>query len=405
MCDTLCSIRTHATFFAKNSDRPVGEAQLVRWFEPRPASSHPLRAQYIDLGPDPGAFGFLGSQPVWLWGVEHGVNQHGVAIGNEKIWSTTDPRPKPAALLGMDIVRLALERATNAEEARGIVCGLVSEFGQGGSGEEHRNEPYDSSFLIADADMAWIVETNHRDWAARRIGGFGAISNRISIAQDWDLCSVANDEATPFDVQRWRPSEVTTAHADHRLRVTTAAAAIAEGAEQIASTLRDHGTATWGNPLQPEHRPAPIPNEIGNDSRGVTVCMHVRDYQTTAASMIVELPAQHRVTFGDRHDPYQVQVWAALGSPCVSIYVPIIAPIAPATLGELEVWRSFDALRVLAEGAPTAAAQIRAAWAPIEARWWQAASAHRREQATAWQPESNDIRNSLRSVFHQFDVG
>ena len=33
-----------------------------------------------------------------------------MAIGNEKIWTIDDPRTLPRALLGMDLVRLGLER-------------------------------------------------------------------------------------------------------------------------------------------------------------------------------------------------------------------------------------------------------------------------------------------------------
>ena len=68
-----------------------------------------LDTQYLRV-PDPGACAFVGSHPTWLWGAEHGVNEHGVAIGNEKIWTVDDPACAPPALLGMDLVRLGLER-------------------------------------------------------------------------------------------------------------------------------------------------------------------------------------------------------------------------------------------------------------------------------------------------------
>ncbi len=94
MCDTLCAIGRGRTLFGKNSDRPVAEAQVVEKYAARPAGDR-LRAQYLEID-DAGAYGLVGSRPTWLWGFEHGVNEHGVAIGNEKVWTVDDPsQPSP----------------------------------------------------------------------------------------------------------------------------------------------------------------------------------------------------------------------------------------------------------------------------------------------------------------------
>ena len=103
--------------FAKNSDRPPAEAQVLLAHVAR-SPGRALDTQYLRL-PDPGATAFVGSHPTWLWGAEHGVNEHGVAIGNEKIWTVDDPHALPPALLGMDLVRLGLERSRTADDARG----------------------------------------------------------------------------------------------------------------------------------------------------------------------------------------------------------------------------------------------------------------------------------------------
>ena len=42
-----------------------------------------------------------------MWGLEHGVNEAGVAAGNATIYTTLDPRGVPDGLTGMDLVRLA----------------------------------------------------------------------------------------------------------------------------------------------------------------------------------------------------------------------------------------------------------------------------------------------------------
>src|SRR4051812_39529202 len=104
MCDTLCVHSGDGLLFAKNSDRPPDEPQVIRTFPSRRPGST-LATQYLTV-PDPGAYALVGSQPTWLWGLEHGVNEHGVVIGNEKVWTTSRPRSRPPALIGMDLVRL-----------------------------------------------------------------------------------------------------------------------------------------------------------------------------------------------------------------------------------------------------------------------------------------------------------
>src|SRR6202035_2620174 len=61
-----------------------------------------------------------------------------------------DPRHAPPALLGMDLVRLGLERAASAEEALDVMTGLLERHGQGGIGDAVNGVAYWSSFLVAD---------------------------------------------------------------------------------------------------------------------------------------------------------------------------------------------------------------------------------------------------------------
>jgi len=355
MCDTLAVIGPRGLLFGKNSDRPPDEPQVVARFPARPAGGT-LRTQYLEL-PDPGAFAFVGSRPSWLWGVEHGVNEHGVAIGNEKLYTTGRPKDRPPALLGMDLVRLGLERGRTADDAVEVMTGLIETHGQGGSGERDTDSPYDSSFLVADATTGWIVETCDRTWAARPIGAGASVSNRISLGTDWTRASA--DVGPGTDFQQYRHPGVPTTIADHRLAAT--ARCVARGAaaltgDDVIAALRDHGSGPWGGPDSPTAVPPPV--DAGPDHRGVTVCMHVVGMQNTTASMVVEVP---------RGDRPAIRIRAALGNPCVSVYVPVAVdgPV-PEVLGDEAGWWRFARLRDRVEADPARISEIRATLAPVE---------------------------------------
>ena len=131
-----------------------------------------------------------------------------MAIGNEMVNTVDDPRPAPPALLGMDLVRLGLERAASAEEALDVMTGLLERHGQGGVGDAVNDIAYWSSFLIADRASAWVLETSERSWAARPVERGDAISNRLTLRRDWTRSS--SDVAAGTDLDTWRDP----AHAD-----------------------------------------------------------------------------------------------------------------------------------------------------------------------------------------------
>src|ERR1700677_760966 len=184
MCDTLCAPGRRGMVFAKNSDRPPGEVQIAWPFGRRTSAGCTLRTQYLSIG-DTGAHAAFLSSPAWLWGAEHGVNEFGVAIGNERVSTTHDAAAAKPALIGMDLVRLGLERARTAEEALHIITTLISTHGQGGIADRDHMEAYDNSFLIADPAHAFILDTAGQDFAASRIDQGAAISNRHSIRREW----------------------------------------------------------------------------------------------------------------------------------------------------------------------------------------------------------------------------
>ena len=280
MCDCLLALGPAAdgdgALFAKNSDRPPGEAQAIEWVAAR-RDDGPVRATYIDVDPHRGdTIGTLLSRPVWQWGAEHGVNEAGVAAGNEMIFTKLDPRAFPPALTGMDLVRLGLERATNAADAVAVMIDLLERYGQGGSGHEDGEHPYWSSFLVADAGEGWVLETSGRAWASERIGRTRAISNRTTIFE--------------FDAANRHPRQPVETLVDPRLRASDAVlAAQPVTVADVKRHLRTH---------------------VGE--QGYTICMHAPEQHSTA-SLIAELPRNGK--------PPLTHV--LLGWPCRSVYVPL----------------------------------------------------------------------------------
>ncbi|XP_058140068.1 secernin-2 isoform X2 [Dasypus novemcinctus] len=189
-CDCFVSVppasAIPAVIFAKNSDRPRDEVQEVVFV---PGGTHApgsrLQCTYTEVEQVPKTHAVILSRPSWLWGAEMGANEHGVCIGNEAVW-TKEPVEEGEALLGMDLLRLALERSSSAQEALRVITGLLERYGQGGS---CREDPtpfcYHNTFLLADRTEAWVLETAGRLWAAQRIQkGSRNLSNQLSIGTD-----------------------------------------------------------------------------------------------------------------------------------------------------------------------------------------------------------------------------
>lgn len=190
MCDTLCVLpdwsRSSHTLLAKNSDRDPNEPHVIRHIPAGEHSpGHPLRCTYIEIPQAPHTHAVLLLKPDWIWGAEMGVNEYGVAIGNEAVF--TRAKRGPAALTGMDLLRLALERSETAEQAVEVITGLLDAYGQGGDCGYEKPFYYDNSFLIADPRQAYVLETAGKSWAAYEADKNAAISNRLSIKTEHTL--------------------------------------------------------------------------------------------------------------------------------------------------------------------------------------------------------------------------
>lgn len=320
MCDTFVA-GTHATadgavVFGKNSDREPDEAhELVRV----PAADHGadtmVRCTHVTVPQVPRTRATLLAKPYWIWGAEMGVNDAGVVIGNEALFNK-GTREKQPGLIGMDLLRLALERSDSAEEAVGVIADLLQRHGQSGQAGHTHDFEYDNSFIAADHQGAWILETMGREWVARRVAEVGSISNGLTTRTEWDRASLGVTDGT--DVARRWAEPVFTRFADASGRQCRTSDALLARSGQVTvadalALLRHHADADdhW----------SPATALVGQD-----ICMHagfgpVRSSQTTG-SLAAHITAQG------------VTVWATgTSAPCTSVFKPMWVDTGPGDLG------------------------------------------------------------------------
>eukprot|EP01068_Selenidium_serpulae_P008852 Selendium_serpulae@DN5082_c0_g1_i1.p1 len=265
-CDTFVAYppttATGHVLFGKNSDRPAGEGQTTKTYA---AADHDrganVKCTYLSIPQAGHTLAVLVSQIDWMWGCEHGANECGVAIGNEAVWTRVAEEPGGPHLLGMDLVRLGLERGRSSRAALDVITRLLEAHGQGGACAE--NDPsftYHNSFLIADVDESFVLETAGRHWVAQRWASGGRnISNGLTIRTDFDLSSEGikeyakesglwkGEEDSAFDFAKiFSQGGVDTGESGRqgggRRLLEQHANSSAFGRDEMISILRDHRT-------------------------------------------------------------------------------------------------------------------------------------------------------------------
>ncbi|NLW49162.1 MAG: peptidase C69 [Firmicutes bacterium] len=191
MCDTLVvlgnSTQDGSVLFAKNSDRQPNEPHIMIRVPRRQYNRNSsLKTTYITIPQVEETFEIMLLKPSWIWGCEMGGNEFGLNIGNEAVF--TKEKYGPPALLGMDMARIALERCRNTEEAVELIVHLLEIHGQGGNCGFEKPFTYHNSFLIADPNSAWVLETAGQYWAAKKVTDIYCISNCLTIGADFDQC-------------------------------------------------------------------------------------------------------------------------------------------------------------------------------------------------------------------------
>lgn len=320
MCDTLIATKlaglNGVAVFGKNSDRPPNEGQSMVYF---PAADHApgskVRCTYIEIPQAAHTHAVLLSKPYWMWGAEIGVNEHGLVIGNEAVYSKV-PANKEPALLGMDMLRIALERAATPREAVTVLTDMLKQFGQGGNcaaNGEHMY--YHNSFIVANADDAWVLETVDTQWAAKQVKDVYTISNCLTLGNQYDLSSDAlvefatqkgiSKSRDDFHLARDFSDFLYTTFAKGRTRRESTFGSMEGqkgkvGIETMMATLRHHKHADFD----------PRTSISEQD-----VCMHagfgpIRISQSTA-SMVVYLDNSNPIVFA-----------TGTAAPCTSVFKP-----------------------------------------------------------------------------------
>ena len=375
MCDCIVAVagetQIGATIFGKNSDRSEHECQPFRQFPGAfhaPGSSS--RCTHIEIPQVAETYAAMGHAPWWVWGFEQGVNEHAVAIGNETVFSKEEIEERPG-LIGMDLVRLGLERGRSAREALEVMATLIESHGQGGAALGPDKSGYHNGFLIADPEEAWTLQTSNRRWAARRLRR-DAVSNHISLTSDWEIGS--RDLEGFARARGWwtnggrldmaaayRNPGVPGRISEGRLRRSRELLDTAQGHIDVPvmqSILRDH---LAGGPVR-------MPGTTTEDESFFTLCMHSEPIGTTTASLVAALPRERRAPW---------PVWISFATPCTGVFLPVyLDGVIPAELAsggsEPDAGSAWWAFKVLQDAAtqdfPRHTAWLRQAWKGFESR-------------------------------------
>lgn len=289
MCDTITAVNSATgrgeVLFGKNSDREYDEAQYLEWI---PAATHAsgtrLRLTHVEIAQATETYAVLLSKPHWIWGAEIGANEHGLAIGNEAIFSTTEASLADG-IIGMDYLRLALERARTTDEGVAVITTLLKQHGQSGNCGFRRPMSYHNAYIIADPHSAVVLETVDREWAVQPIADYYAISNAMTIDSFRSEHEDASKNASGV-YRRARATELLSER-NGQLQLT-----------DFFNVLRDHreGSPAPGRPAGPR------------------ICAHLRDYplgQTTASWVSTLTPSK------------QLHWVTGTAAPCTGLYKPV----------------------------------------------------------------------------------
>lgn len=312
--------------YAKNSDRPFNEAQPLIYY---PAKDHPegsfTGCSFIKIPQVKHTYACIGSKPHFFWGFEHGINEFGLMIGNEQVSGREIPERR-WGLIGMDLLRLALERARTAREAIEVIDGLLSTIGTGGA-PGHRIAPFNSNFIISDPHESYMFESHQRKWVAKKVDRYGYLANCYSIQEDYDLIADGtieeacekgwwHPEASFNPAKAWTVDELMYDESEGFVRYSRLGHLLSE---KVASGDKIDAKYAMGV-LRDHYEDVPELNSIYSKAANkiCTICSHPGGVGYGCAS------AASTVTIIRKDVPRELQFtyWGSMAPPCCSIFRP-----------------------------------------------------------------------------------
>lgn len=318
--------QTGDIIYAKNSDRPFNEAQPLIYC---PAADYPkgsyVTCSFINIPQVEHTYACIGSKPHFFWGFEHGINEFGLMIGNEQVSGREIPERK-WGLIGMDILRLTLQRAKNVQEAIAVIDNLLTQIGTGGA-PGHRIAPFNSNFIISDPNESYMFESHQRKWVAKKVDRYGYLGNCYGIQNDYDMIADGTiDEAVakgwwhpdvPFNAAKaWTIDELLYDESEGFVRYARLNRLLSkkvDAGEKIdvkycMSILRDH------------YEDVPELNNIFSKAANKTcsICTHPGGVGYGCASAASTVTVIRK----DVPDELRYTYWGSMAPPCCSIFRP-----------------------------------------------------------------------------------
>ncbi len=270
MCDSFVALgnstASGSVLLAKSADTSVNEAQhLVRQPRCEYREGAFVRITHLNIPQARVTHETILGKSFWAWGTEVACNEHGVAAGNEGAFSNQDEEDKEGVTV-IDLLRLAVERASTAREAVDVIAHQVETYGQSGNSQFYGHFFCDTGILVSDRAEAYVVNCAGRHWAARKVGDVMAISNRYQITDDWDLSSLPFDNGAKPDFR--------ATFADEKAEEEVAASRRESRAQSLLEARRGAITVTDMADILRDVGEDPETYNIPDDERPTRICMH-----------------------------------------------------------------------------------------------------------------------------------